>query len=135
LGWVLAQLLVLISLLGSGIGFGDTSLFLGLLCGVGIPVALLMVEPYKRNPNIKFNAFQGLFVSGLVLCLYIVLRILVSIMLSSMSLFMIDVVRIYMWVYAAVPLALCAILALKAFNNQRWVLPIIGPIAEKQAYK
>jgi uncharacterized membrane protein len=111
------------------------SLFLGLLCGVGIPVALLLVEPYKRNPNIKFNAFQGLFVSGVVLALYIVVRILVSIMLSSMSMFMVDVVRIYMWVYAAAPLVLCAILALKAFNNQRWVLPIVGPMAQKQAYK
>jgi uncharacterized membrane protein len=125
------------TLLGSGFGFGmgDLPFFLGLLCGVGIPIVLLVVEPYKRNPNIKFNAFQGLFVSGLVLCLNIVLRILVSIMLSSMSLFMVDVIRIFTWIYAAVPLALCAILALKAFNNQRWVLPIIGPIAQKQAYK
>jgi len=94
-----------------------------------------MVEPYKRNPNVKFHAFQGLFVSGFVLCLYIVLRILVSIMLSSFSAFMVDVVRIFMWIYAAGPLALCAILSLKAFNNQKWVLPIVGPIAEKQAYR
>jgi uncharacterized membrane protein len=126
-----------ISLLGAGFGFGsgDLPFFLGLLCGVGIPVALLLVDPYKQNRNIKFNAFQGLFVSGAVLALNIVLRILVSILLNSPSLFMVDVIRIFAWVYAVAPLALCAILALKAFNNQKWVLPIVGPIAEKQAYK
>ena len=114
---------------------GDAPFFIGLLCGVGIPVALLAVDPYKRNPNVKFHAFQGLFVSAAIICLYILLRILVSIMLSSLSMFMVGVVRIFMWIYALAPLLLSAILALKAFNNQRWVLPIVGPIAEKQAYK
>ena len=28
---------------------------------------------------------------------------------------------------------LCLMLMYKAYNNERWVLPVIGPLAEKQA--
>ena len=103
------------------------------------------MDPYKQNRNIKFNAFQGLFVSAAILAFYFVIRILGEVMPISASVNPVtgqvslgigyQILKILLWIYAAAPLALCAMLSLKAFNNQRWVLPIVGPIAEKQANK
>jgi uncharacterized membrane protein len=147
-GWVIAQALCLISVLGTFGGMG-LSLGLGLLLGVVPPILFLVLEPYKHNRNIKFHAFQGLFVSGAILALWLILRIFAEVILGNVgSLVTVDPVtghvgysitfhifRVLTWIYAGAPLALCAILTLKAFNNQKWVLPVVGPLAEKQAYK
>jgi len=116
-------------------GIGDAPLFLGLLLGVGVPIALLVMEPYKRNPLAKFHAFQGLFVSGAIICLYIIVRIFANMFASSLSMFMFTMFKIIFSIYAILPLIVCGLLTMKAFQNQKWVVPILGPIAEKQAYK
>jgi uncharacterized membrane protein len=118
---------------GGLFGTGDAPFFLGLLCGVGIPLAVLLVEPYKRNRNLRFHAFQGLFVSGLIIVYNIVYRILSRSMLTGMT--SMTALEILLWVYTALPLILAGLLTLKTFKNQRWVLPILGPIAEQQANK
>ena len=90
----------------------------------------LLVEPYNKNKNIKFHAFQSLF--------YCIAWIAVGIVLGIFSGIMLGVGMFGFWllINRLVELALfvgLVIMAVKAYQGSRFVMPIIGPIAEKQA--
>ncbi len=89
-----------------------------------VGIIFLLVEPYNRNRTVRFHAFQGLFLLAGEIVLHIILGVLTSIIWS-------------LWYfYSLIRLAYLGLFlycAFKAFQNQKVVLPIIGPIAEKQA--
>jgi uncharacterized membrane protein len=89
-----------------------------------VGIIFLLIEPYNRNRNTRFHAFQGLF----LLAAYIVVRVLLSVLATMFWSF---------WMlYALVGLAFAVVwiyCMYKAFTNEKVVLPIIGPLAEKQA--
>lgn len=99
---------------------------LGLITGV----LFLVLEPYNKNRNIRFHAFQSIFFT----VAWIVFRIALSIvfaaiwsvgglfMASSISL-LISLCGVLIWLY----------LLISAYQGKKVMLPIIGPIAEKQA--
>lgn len=99
---------------------------LGLITGI----VFLVLAPYNQNRNIRFHAFQSIFFHiGLIIIwmgLFIVGFAVPGIL--HLLLLPIDLLLWFggflLWLY----------LMFKAYNNQRVVLPIIGPIAEKQAY-
>jgi uncharacterized membrane protein len=102
------------------------------LLGVLTGVLFLVIAPYNQNRNIRFHAFQSIFVwVGLVAC-FIVASIL-SIMLTPIPIvgFLIGLLLHFGLGIGA--LVLWLMLMYKAYNKERWVLPVVGPLAEKQA--
>ncbi|MBS1875138.1 MAG: hypothetical protein JSU00_18130 [Acidobacteria bacterium] len=102
------------------------------LVGVITGILFLVLEPYNRNRNIRFHAFQSIFfwiaamVSWVVLLIVGVILHLIPIIGSIISLLL--------WLGLSVGvLVVWLMLMYKAYNNEKWLLPVIGPLAEKQA--
>ncbi len=98
---------------------GTLCYVLGFITGI----IFLILEPYNKNKLIRFHAFQSIFFSvGLF-----VLSIAVSIILPwTMSLVLSPLISLggfVLWIF----------LLIKTYQNQKIVLPVIGPMAEKQA--
>lgn len=94
----------------------------GLLCYFLIPaIIFLVIEPYNRNKFIRFHAFQGIFyhVAWLVVTI-------VAGMLPFLNLVLLPLLGLAFFVG-------WVILLIKAFQGQMFKLPVIGPLAEKQA--
>lgn|SRR5262249_17261053 len=101
---------------------------LGLITGV----LFLVLEPYNKNRNIRFHAFQSIFLHvGLIACwiVLMIVRITVGLVLGPLSL-LLSLVSMVLWLGAFV---LWVVLLVKTHQGAKIVLPIIGPLAEKQA--
>lgn len=92
-------------------------------------IVFLVLPPYNTNPRVRFHAFQaiffalGLFVLFFGLGMFMIflpgiLRIMLGLveMAASFGVFL-------LWLF----------LMWKAYNGEKLVLPIIGPLAEQQA--
>ena len=100
---------------------------LGLLTGI----LFLILAPYSQNRAIRFHAFQSIFLNVAWIAVFIALSIV------SMALLPIPFVGaiLSMLLHLGAHLGffiLWLMLMYKAYNNERWVLPVIGPLAEKQ---
>lgn len=100
---------------------------LGLLTGV----LFLVLEPYNRNRTIRFHAFQSIFLHVGCIAAFIGVAIVVGIfhlvpfLGTFFALILYPVLSIGFFV-------LWLTLMYKSYNRERWVLPIIGELAEKQ---
>jgi uncharacterized membrane protein len=101
---------------------------LGLLTGI----LFLVLAPYNQNRLIRFHAFQSIFLS--------LAYIVISIAISIIGLVLLPIPFVGAMLSIVLHLAaglgifiLWLMLMYKAYNRERWVLPIIGPLAEKQA--
>jgi len=96
-----------------------------------IGLIFLLIEPYNKNRTIRFHAMQSLFY-----CIgWIVLMIVLGIF-GSMFALMAGMFWFWLMITRLVHLALfvgLVIMAVKAYQGSRFVMPVIGPIAEKQA--
>jgi uncharacterized membrane protein len=88
------------------------------------PIIFLVVDPYKADRKIRFDAFQSIFLWIAFVALRIVLGIVVGISYHLVFLFSL---------LSLAELALTILLAIKAYQGAKLVLPVIGPLAEKQA--
>ena len=89
-----------------------------------IGLIFLLIEPYNRNKLIRFHSFQSLFLLAAVIVLNIVLGVLGSMMFSLYFLWsLIHLAELVLWLF----------MIFKTYSGAKVVLPIIGPIAEKQA--
>jgi len=93
---------------------------LGWLTGV----LFLVLEPYNKNRTIRFHAFQSIFLSVAAFAVFFALSIVSAIMHFLAVLFPLVSLCIF---------GLSIFLMYKAYNKEKVVLPIIGPLAEKQA--
>jgi uncharacterized membrane protein len=101
---------------------------LGLLTGI----LFLVLAPYNQNRLIRFHAFQSIFVHLAMIAAMIVLMVVTGIL----RLVPFVGVMLSFVLYPIVGLcffALWLVLMYKAYNGERWVLPVVGPLAEKQA--
>ena len=94
-------------------------------------VIFLVLAPYNRNRTVRFHAFQSIFATLAIIALNICLMIL-SVVLHTIHLGLLSVL-IWM-VYPIAMLGLWIYLMFSAYNGKKVVLPVIGPLAEKQAY-
>ena len=94
-----------------------------------IPAILfLIVEPYKKSAFVRFNAWQSIF----FYVAWAVVHILVEIAQNLVP----TVVFLTLSLWQFVDLAFFVVLVIvfiSAFNGKRFMLPIIGGLAVKQA--
>ncbi len=101
---------------------------LGLLTGV----LFLVLEPYNKNRLIRFHAFQSIFLNLAWIGVFIALSIIGIVLLPIPFLGPMLSIILHLGVSLGA-FILWLMLMYKAYNRERWVLPIIGPLAEKQA--
>ncbi len=108
---------------------GLTDNLAGLLAYVTIipPIIFLVMEPYNRNRFIRFHSFQCIFFCVAMIAISIGLTILGLIPFIGLLLLPVHLV------FGLGVFALWIILMLKAYQGQKWKLPVIGDMAEKQA--
>lgn len=87
-----------------------------------IPAILFLVlEPYNKNKFIRFHAFQCLFFAAAIFAISIVLNFIPFLgLLVSM---LINLGCFIVWI----------LLVVKAYQGQKFKLPVIGDLAEQQA--
>jgi uncharacterized membrane protein len=101
---------------------------LGLLTGV----LFLVLAPYNQNRLIRFHAFQSIFLNIAWIAVFIAISI-ISIVLLPIP-FLGAMLSVILHLAAGLGVfILWLMLMYKAYNRERWVLPVIGPMAEKQA--
>ncbi len=98
---------------------------LGLLTGI----LFLVLAPYNQNRSIRFHAFQSIFLHVAGIAFWIVLTIF-SLILPWYIRAMIGVLALLVWLGFFI---LWLIVMIKAFQGGKFVVPVIGPLAEKQA--
>jgi len=101
---------------------------LGLLTGI----VFLVVAPFNQNKLIRFHAFQSIFLHVALIVVYIVALILSFILVFIPVLGHLMILLIYM-VIGLGAFGGWLFLMYKAYNREKFVIPIIGPLAEKQA--
>lgn len=103
------------------------------LCYLLLPaIIFLLIEPYNRNREIRFHAWQCIGLAVALTVLNIILSIFVGIFIAATSGFGLVIAPVLMLVHFG-EILLFIFVAFKAYQNQRIVLPVIGPFAEKQA--
>ncbi len=101
---------------------------LGLLTGI----LFLVLEPYNKNRLIRFHAFQSIFLNIAWIAVFIALAIIGIVLLPIPFLGPMLSIILHLGFSLGV-FILWLMLMYKAYNRERWVLPVIGPLAEKQA--
>src|SRR6185436_20007207 len=101
---------------------GGLCYVLGLLTGI----LFLVLEPYNRNPRIRFHAFQAIFLHVALIGAYILLATLGA-MMHFLALLLIPI-----WMVLGFgSFVLWVMLLIKTFNGGKMVLPIVGPLAQQ----
>jgi uncharacterized membrane protein len=114
---------------------GLTDNVAGLLCyilGFITGIIFLVLEPYNKSKFVRFHAFQSIFLS----VVWVVVRIalaLVTALASSVLGGLFGLLALLWTVVGLAFLALVILLMVKAYQGERYKLPIIGDLAEKQA--
>jgi uncharacterized membrane protein len=128
----------------SAAGAGMSSNVAGLLTyilGFITGIVFLVLEPYNKDKFVRFHAFQSIFFNVVMIGFWIVWTILSVIMwaigfrilgytigglistLMSLVSLVVFLAFLITWIF----------LMFKAYNNQRFELPLIGKLAAKQA--
>lgn len=103
--------------------------------GIVTGIVFLVLEPYNKDKLIRFHAFQSIFLGVGVFVLAIVLTIVSTVLSLIPFLGLVAgliglLLSLVLWFGF---LGVWLFLMYKTYNNQRVVLPVIGPLAEKQA--
>ena len=91
-------------------------------------ILFLVLTPYNRDRFVRFHAFQSIFLFAVYLALSIALGIVGSVMPWPLRLILSSVPRL-LW------LAGTAWVMYQAYKGEKFKLPVIGDLAEKQADK
>jgi uncharacterized membrane protein len=107
---------------------------LAYLAGLVTGIIFLVLEPYKRDPFVRFHAFQSIFFNVALIIFGIVWGNIIAAMIFSIGFLFGIFSLIGTLVYLAF-FILWLFLMYKAYNNETFKIPIIGDIAAKQAAK
>ena len=95
-------------------------------------VLFLVLEPYSRNRLIRFHAMQSIF-TWIAFAAGGILLNMMTFVLAGIP-FVGWAIALLLWASFWIgAVGLWLLLMYKAYNRERWVLPVIGPLAEKQA--
>jgi uncharacterized membrane protein len=92
-------------------------------------VVLLLLPSYNTNSYVRFHAWQSILLSATVIGVSLLLSLAVVLFVVFGAFFLIAIARLIWFLW----LALWLVCVLKALNGQRFKVPIIGNMAEKQA--
>ncbi len=107
----------------------------GALCyliGFITGILFLVLTPYNQNREIRFHAFQSIFLNIAWIALWIVITIILiplryipflGIFISLILESVLGLGGFILWLY----------MMFKTYNGEKIVLPVVGPLAEKQA--
>ncbi len=107
----------------------------GALCylfGFITGILFLVLAPYNQDRNIRFHAFQSIFLSiG-----WIIFSVVVGIvglafrLIPFLGFFVSALLQFALWIGG---LVVWLYMMFKTYNGEKIVLPVVGPLAEKQA--
>jgi uncharacterized membrane protein len=92
-------------------------------------VLFLFIEPWNRNKNVRFHAFQSIFFWIGVLLADVVVDIVFGGILGGLNSYWL--LRLVWTLFRLAVLALWLVLMYRAYNRERWVLPVVGEMAQK----
>jgi uncharacterized membrane protein len=113
---------------------GMTTNMAGALCylfGFITGILFLVLAPYNQDRTIRFHAFQSIFLNIAWVALWIVIGIVtlvfrvipfLGLFISVVLHFAIGIGGLFLWLY----------MMFKTYNGEKIVLPVVGPLAEKQ---
>jgi uncharacterized membrane protein len=101
---------------------------LGLITGI----IFLVLEPYSKNRTVRFHAFQSIFLNVAIIVIEIVFGIVFGIILRIIGIFGFFL-GIFWPIFGLGCLALWLYLLYSTYQGKTIVLPVIGPLAAKQA--
>jgi uncharacterized membrane protein len=108
---------------------GLLTYILGFITGI----IFLVIDPYKDDKFVRFHAFQSIFFNVAIIAFWIAYTIL-STILGIVSFGLLGIVMgLVGLVIALAILVYWIFLMYKAYNNERYMIPFIGPLAAKQA--
>lgn len=115
---------------GGGKGTGLAPNIASLLCYIcGIITGIIFLVLEKENKEVKFHAWQSIFLGGAALVIYIVLMVIGFIPYIGILAMILSIVfyiaYVVVWVIAMV----------KAYQGEHWLIPVIGNLAEQQVQK
>jgi uncharacterized membrane protein len=108
----------------------------GLLCyvlGLITGVLFLVIEPYNKNPFVRFHAFQSIFLSLAWFAFWIVFSIISAVVFAALPLSLWGLWHLVGMLVGLAVFAIWILLLIKAYQGARFKLPILGDLAEKQA--
>jgi uncharacterized membrane protein len=107
----------------------------GALCylfGFITGILFLVLAPYNQDRNVRFHAFQSILLNVAWVVIWIVITMVtiafrfipfLGLFISAVLHFTIGLGGLFLWLY----------MMFKTYNGEKIVLPVIGPMAEKQA--
>jgi len=95
-------------------------------------ILFLVLAPYNQNRNVRFNAFQSIFLNIAWVIFWILITI-VSLIFSFVPFLRLLVAGALEAVIGLAGFILWLYLMFKTYNGEKVVLPIVGPMAEKRA--
>ena len=97
----------------------------GLITGI----IFLAVAPYNKDPFVRFHAFQSIFLSLAYIVVSIVLGAVFGMFFAAGAGFLWSLLTLAISLVRLAFLLLWLFMMYKAYNNERFSLPIIGPLA------
>jgi uncharacterized membrane protein len=98
--------------------------FLCYLGGIFSGVIFLNLDPYRRDAEIRFHAWQSIFFALTAMGVWV--------LGGTFPFFLIPVFPIALFLHCGV-VVLWILLMVKAYNGDRFKLPMLGELAEKRA--
>ena len=101
----------------------------GALCyllGAITGIAFLLIQPYSQDREVRFHAFQSIFLTVAWFILWMAISIITSISVFGFLYILTPLISLagfVLWVY----------LMFQTYQGRKVVLPVIGPLAEQQA--
>jgi uncharacterized membrane protein len=101
-------------------------------CCIGLIFSIVAVIVEKQSRFLRFHAFQNLLFTGVIFVVSIALKIALMI-LGAVSLGLMGILGLLFIPFFLAIIAVQILLMVKAYNNEEWELPVIGPMARKYA--
>jgi uncharacterized membrane protein len=89
-------------------------------------IIFLAIEPYSKNRAIRFHAFQSIFLSVALIAIGVVLNVIFAVLPLILD-------RLLAPLYDLACFAAWVLPMIWAYLGKPLVLPVIGPLAQKQA--
>ena len=92
-------------------------------------IAFLLLPPYSTNPHIRFHAWQSVFlaVAVFIASFLLTLMTIFGVLFGAYSVIKLNSLILIVW------LAAWLLCVERALTGKRFMLPILGRLAEKQA--